>query len=421
MIRRWNRALIAVLLLADPARAQVAGEPEPTSTGWIWSSSMDALWIGNVAGGRRAGGVYNSWGSGAVEADLGALTSGAWTGAKAQASALWIRGGSVSGQYAGDALVASNIDGFDSIRLFEVWIEQAFAGERASLRVGAMAADEEFASNDWGGALSNAGFAWPAFAGANLPGAGPVGPTAGLGARLWVQPAEGWQAQIAVYDGDTVDDPEGSPITGQHGLHWQLDPAQGAFVIAEGTRSLGARPTTLRAGAWWHTAEFDDVRRDANGASAVVTGGDPLVHRGFHGAYASVGSRVWSKGEDGPNVGLWLRGGVAPANRSAVSWALDGGVQWTGAVPGRSDDVFALGVVHANVSADVIASVRDDRDANGAAVAALPDFERAIECTYRAKVHPRVTVGPDLQWIQHPGFSAARRDAWIVGLRIGIE
>lgn len=419
-----KRTLLTIALAwCAAATPAAAGEPVPApadAPAWNWSSSLDALWIGNVAGGRHTGGVYNSWGGAAIEADLGELANGSWRGATAQVSALWIRGGSVSSQYAGDALVASNIDGFDSIRLFEVWVEQRFARDRASLRVGAMAADEEFAGNEAGGALSNAGFAWPAFAGGNLPGAGPVGPTAGLGVRLAVEPAEGWRAQVGVYDGDTVDDPDGSPVLNQHGTHWQLDANQGAFVIAEATRSLPARSTTLRAGGWWHSATFEDVRRDASGESFAISGGDPREHRGTWGVYAGASSRLWSKGDDGPAVTGWLRAGFAPADRSDLAWAVDGGAEWSGPWPGRGEDVFAVGVVHAAKSADVIAAASDEQFVSGS-TAALPDFERVIECTYKAKVHPRVSVGPDLQWIQHPGFSSERRDAWVVGLRVGIE
>jgi carbohydrate-selective porin OprB len=77
--------------------------------------------------------------------------------------------------------------------------------------------------------------------------------------------------------------------------------------------------------------------------------------------------------------------------------------------------------VHADVSPDLVASVRDDRESNGASVASLPDFEQALELTYQARVHPRVVVGPDVQWVRHPGLSAVRADACVIGLRMVIE
>ncbi len=266
-----------VVLWALAASVANAGEPPAAAAAdatpaWTWSSALDARWMGNVAGGRRTGGVYNSLGAAGVAGDLDALTHGGWPGARFEASALWIRGGSVSGQFAGDALAASNIDGFDSIRLFEWHLEQAIAGERASLRAGALTADSEFLGDDAVAALSNSAFGWPATISANLPGGGPVWPTAALGARVHVSPAAAWDVRAGVYDGDTSDDPEGLPIKSQHGVHWELSPAQGAFAIAEVQHGGDDGATRLRAGAWLHTGEFEDVRRDDSGASWALSG-----------------------------------------------------------------------------------------------------------------------------------------------------
>lgn len=64
---------------------------------------------------------------------------------------------------------------------------------------------------------------------------------------------------------------------------------------------------------------------------------------------------------------------------------------------------------------------RDDRDVNGAPVPAISDYEMVLELTYQANWNNWWYVQPDLQLIIQPGGSAARSDAWVVGLRTGLR
>ena len=58
--------------------------------------------------------------------DLDAEKLGLWRGGLLHASSIYPHGSGVS-RYTGDLLTVSNIDAYDSWRLYELWIEQRFA------------------------------------------------------------------------------------------------------------------------------------------------------------------------------------------------------------------------------------------------------------------------------------------------------
>jgi porin len=51
----------------------------------------------------------------------------------------------------------------------------------------------------------------------------------------------------------------------------------------------------------------------------------------------------------------------------------------------------------------------------------VPDYEMALEATYRIALTPWWTFQPDFQYIFHPGGSTALEDAIMVGLRTTVS
>jgi porin len=112
-------------------------------------------------------------------------------------------------------------------------------------------------------------------------------------------------------------------------------------------------------------------------------------------------------------VEYFVRGGISPADRNTLGWAVDTGVAWTGPVPGRPQDVAALGLAHARFSRRFADGVRLADPA-----ATTPDFEQVIELSYTVALNENLTIQPDLQFIRHPGGSAAQRNALVFLLRL---
>lgn len=416
---RVNWAVGVLVLLAclggSPARAvEPAEAPALTS-----SASLTGLWIGNVAGGLGRGGMYNTLGVFSLDADVPRLVPG-WRGAHAYASVDWIRGRSATWEYVGDVLTVSNLDGFDSIRLYEAWLEQRVAG-RAALRAGVLAADGEFATTESGGWFGNGGFGWTAGIGANVVNGGPIYFAPALGVRAELAAAPGWWVRAGVWDGDSFDSPDGDPLVNEHGVHFDLSPGQGRFWIAELEHRWDAGddsedpPGVWKLGAWGHTADFADARFDAAGVPFATSGREPAVHHGIRGAYGLLEQRLWCEsGDRAQGLTAWGRIAVAPEDRSAFSRVSDAGLAWTGPWPGRDQDVLGFGMIDANVSPAVVLAAIDADGPGGP----LPDYERVFELAYRVRIGERWSVTPDVQWVRHPGASGAIPDAVVPSLRV---
>jgi porin len=87
-----------------------------------------------------------------------------------------------------------------------------------------------------------------------------------------------------------------------------------------------------------------------NSAGNVVSLADPaaagpLNHRGNWGVYALADQMVSHIGKDG-SVNVFLRGGVAPTDRNLISFYMDGGIGVKGALSGRPNDMFTLGIAY---------------------------------------------------------------------------
>jgi porin len=303
------------------------------------------------------------------------------------ASALWVEGHGPSDQFLNDDMGASNSEAYESLRLYEWW-GQATAGAW-SVRFGALLADTEFCGTTPGAALVNGAFGWPAFISANTLNAGPSYYAAALGARLaFTGETTSWK--LGVYDGDHFDAPDGSDRPNRHGTHYELNNDQGAFIISE----LNWAPTNsafrYQAGAWMHTADFEDK---------IDTG---TFHSGNYGSYAAVERTLAGKTGEKGNIEAHVRAGFAPEDRNDFGWTLDTGVAAIGLLPGRDADTLAVGFVHA------------DRASNTSSL----DYEQVYELSYTIVLNDHLSLQPDLQYIRHPGSDSTRDNALLFLLRL---
>lgn len=332
---------------------------------------------------------------------------------RAHVSALGLFGEGPTSRHVGDLLAVSNTEGHESARLYSTWLE-AESGAW-NIRTGLLIADEEFAGTESGGALFNSSFGWPAFISANTVNTGPAFFVAAFGVRVRATLSEQTSFQAGVYDGDTFDSPEGDATVNEHGLHNRLSREQGAFVIGELTHRF-TENTGVKAGAWLHTADFADVYRDAAGRSFTLAGTDPRNHAQNYGGYLALEHAAGAKAGEPGAIALHVRGGVAPADRNALSWVIDAGAVWLGPIPGRPQDQFALGFAHAHHSSDYCRAVREADPTSPD-----PDFEQVIELSYCIQLTEKVTLQPDLQFVRHPGGSRQHDDAVVLLVRARVQ
>ena len=398
--------------------------------------------FGVLSGGIERRASYQGLFEFSVDTDLDKLTG--WKGAKTHFTVYQIHN---SGRNVldnvGSIADPSYIDAVPTTRLITAWFEQSF-NERFALRVGQLAADDEFMlsptaggyvnGNDekFYGGLLNATFGWAGIFGFNMISGGPAVPLASPGARLKVS-ADNLTLLAAVFSGDPAGancsgDPErcnryGTTFSFAGGSLWM---GEVQYAINQDKDAKGL-PGVYKLGAWYATANFADQHYGLDPISNAVSLADPatagpLNHRGNWGIYAVADQMVLRFAKDG-SASFFLRASASPSDRNPISFYLDGGLGIKGALPGRANDMFTFGFAYSRISAEAAALDRDL--ALLSPLYPVRDQELAFEMTYAAQIAPWWIVQPDLQYIVHPGGhvpdpnnpNAAIGNAFIAGIR----
>ncbi|WP_334162802.1 carbohydrate porin [Phenylobacterium sp.] len=377
---------LAATAPAGAARAQAAS---------AWT--VDATYTADVTGAldgteSRAGRFLDNLDI-ILDGDLEAAAG--WRGAKLHLYLLNNSGGQPND-------LVGTLQGVDNIevsrqraRLYELWIEQSFAGGRASLLAGLYDLNSEFYATEASGLL----IAPPFGIGSEIAATGPNGPSifpsTSLALRLRGSGEGGRYAQLAVINADagTIGDP--------HGPDTRLD--NGALVIAEAGFGEGRR---LALGAWTYTEEQDDIREaQADGSPAQSAA---------RGAYLLAEHPLLDGGDESRSASAFLRIGASDGDTTDFRGGWQTGVLVERVFPGRPESAFSLGVEQGLLSSKGRANLRDAGiDAARA--------ESSLEITYSDRIHPRVTVQPDLQLIRHPGGDRGRDTAVVGALRVTVD
>lgn len=367
------------------------------------------------SGGAEQGTAFEGLVDIEVDTDLEKLVG--WRGATTHLRAFHIHnvGGKNAADYAGAISDPSNIDALATTRLFTAWFEQEF-GDVYSIRVGQLAADDEFFISDTAGGLINGTFGWGNNFAANLPSGGPAYPLAAPGLRAQIDVSDNFSVLAAVFSGDPAgrrcyrDDADADPqVCNRRGTTFSFSGGalwfgEAQYVVTPADAAAGFA-ASYKVGAWHHTGQFSDQRYGLNAAGARVSLADPAVdadtmHNGNWGLYGVADQMIW-RGE-ASSLSLFLRGGFSPANRNLVSWHVDGGFGFNGMLPGRDEDTLTFGIAHTHVSGDLADLDRDVGVFSGA-LYPVRSGETVIELSYSVRVAPWWEVRPDVQYIIRPG------------------
>jgi porin len=442
--------LLAFLSLVAPlgARAQEAGLWEREKLTGTWGGRRTALQekgvevglnyigesFGTLAGGIRRGTSYEGRLDFTLDTDLEKLIG--WTGGKTHVRAFQIHKASYNAaDLAGSIADPSNIDAFPTTRLFTAWFQQEF-GRTGSVRIGQLAADDEFLVSHTAGNLINGTFGWAAIMSANLPSGGPAYPLATPGVRVQVNPADNISILAAVFSGDPagkncLDDPQ---VCNRHGTTFSL--SGGAFWIAEAQYQINQDKNSkglaaaYKLGALYHSGSFADQRLGIDAAGQIVSLATmpdlPLTHRGNWGVYGVLDQMLWRGTHS--SVSVFLRGGGVPSDRNLVSWYVDGGIGIKGPLPGRADDTLTFGVAHSGIGKDAAELDRDTFTLNGSFYP-IRSGETVYELSYIWQLAPWWTLQPDLQYIVRPGGNVLHpgdpsrilKNAFLIAMRTTIS
>jgi porin len=319
-----------------------------------------------------------------VDADLEVL--GGWSGALLHVGALWARGDDPSDDI-GEFNALSNIVMPEGDRMFEVWLEKTFDGNRARFKFGMTTLDGDFQTSEYSGTFINSGFGIMPTISGNMPI--PTFPQAALGSVLQYSATESSYVQLGIYDGDAGNHERGTRI--------DLDSAQGVAIAFEIGSEVGSElKGAYKIGALYHTGEFTDIRD-----GSMVDGNSTF--------YVIVDQMLTANDNGDPKLAGFFRIGHSPEReRNSVSSYAELGMNLFMPFPGRENDLFGVAILYTDFSDDFI---------NDLASAGNPvnETESVLEIFYQAEVTSWLVVKPDVQFIKDPLTS---EDATVVGVRV---
>jgi porin len=396
------------------------------------------IW-GNTTGGIKRGTVYTGLLDFGANLDFEKMVG--WKGASFSTTWLWLSGRDASEDLTGNFLTVSNIAGFNTLRMLEMWFQQDFWQREdddslsgLSIRIGQLTADSEFVISDYASTFINGTFGWPAFAYTNIPNGGPGYPMGAPGVRLAITPVEWFTFQTAIYEGDVF-----AQDVNRHGFDWRLNQkfgylwmneAQARWNHADDATGL---PGQFKLGAWFHSADFaasfgNDTYWGDSGYYAIV---DQMLYR-EPGKPAPVTSKdgksaiapdgkACSKDFKQPvvlepsNQGLGWFGRISfdPQDRNFVGFYFDTGIVYTGLIPGRDNDAIGIALGYADLTNGAAQTMFDEG-------AREVGYEMVIEGTYDAQITPWLHVQPDIQYIIRPGGSGDLGNAFVLGGRVSV-
>jgi len=328
-----------------------------------------------------------------VEGDLEKLVG--WRGATVRGHLLNNSGGAPND-------LAGTLQGVDNIevarpraRLYQLWIQSRFAGDKGSVLAGLYDLNSEFYSTQASGLLLAPSFG----IGSEFASTGPNGPSifpsTALAVRAKIEGEKGAYVQAAALNAHagTVGDPDG-PST-------KFD--NGALLIAEAGFGDSWR---VAAGGWFYTERQQDVRNlDANG--------DPALSKA-RGGYLLAEYPLVDGGDAGRSMRAFARLGFSDGDTTPFNSGWQAGVLVERVFTSRPESAFSIGLQQGVLSSKQRANTLD-------AGVTPADAESGIEITYSDKVAPRVTLQPDLQVIRQAGGDRNARTVVVAALRLTIN
>jgi porin len=369
--------------------------------------------LGNPTGGRRQG--FSTGNNLGLDLNFDLEKLGGPKGGSFQLSLSERFGSSLSANDIGNVFSVQAVFGADTFRLVYVAYKQKLLDDRVEFRVGRIAAGDDFLVSPYNYVFVQNGFDGnPAAIFFNAPGMTPY-PNATWGALVTGRPTERTYMQGAWYNGDpSIRDNK------HHGLDWSMDGP--LFAIGEAGYQRNGLPGdqgligNYKAGGWYDDTQFTDF-------NTVALGHAPGVTRGICGFYGLFDQMLVRFGEPGSNRGFGVTGSVLISPDQSVSqmpFFYTAGFLVRGLSRSRAADGGGFGVVSGYFSNDLQISQLLARQTNP--TVGVQRHETALELTYGFRfLGGALILQADLQFIIRPGATGQIPDAFVGGLRTGIN
>ncbi len=314
----------------------------------------------------------------ALEADLGELFEFGKT--IFVVSAFAGQGGDFSASSVGDFGVVSNIYHANEFNLFNIYLHCEIGEGGSFIKLGQIAADEDFMGSETAGLFINSSFG-PFNTQSGNTGT-PIFPFAAPGMVFHYSLEESWHVILGVYAG-LADDGEGENF----GFNWRWGGSAGQAVFVESGVLYNKAGGALKVGGYFHSGEFENFA-------------DGGFSEGIGMIYGIVDHALGSR------VNAFFRGSRVLGGESVVvTSTIDGGITVSDTF--YEGDTLGIGLSHAVFGDDYI---RARRGGTGT--------ETILEFTYRLPINEHFVIQPDFQYLFDPHESG--RDGLLLGLRASI-
>ncbi|RPI32924.1 MAG: carbohydrate porin, partial [Hyphomicrobiaceae bacterium] len=356
---------------------------------------------GNPSGGRSQGATAPSSIEASLFFDLDKIVG--LKGGSVFTSFSYRWGNSLSAEYIGNVFSTQQIFGFQTYRLIDASYQQKLFDDRVELRLGRLAATDDFLVSAY-----NCGFMSNAFCGNPfgilLDAPGMTAYTGTWAALAKAKPTARSYVMAGVYNGDPT-----IRANAYHGVNFSMNGP--LFAIGEVGYQINGLPGdpqrlgNYKLGAWYDDARLTDFNSGAQS-------------RGSWGVYALFDQVLVPFGSPGSNRGFGVFGSVTVAPDSSVQPLpvfLTAGVSARGLFDARPRDAVGLAVGSGFFSKDLRRAQRDQQ-------LAVQHNETVLEVTYRFDfLKGAVFIQPDFQYIIQPGGTTQFNNAVVIGLQFGIN
>ncbi len=347
----------------------------------------------NVTGGESTGTVYTGLMTLQGNVDLQKLVG--WQGASVSTRWYWLSGQDISATNLGNNIfTVSNIAGFPTFRMNELWFQQNFLSNRISIRLGQLAADSQFGVSTYENVFLNGTFAWSPDLSTNIPNGGPAYPMGAPGVQLALTPWNWLTYQGAVFQGNVF-----AQNVNRHGFRWDLSPSNGYFSIHElifrTNQRAGANglPGEFKIGGWFDTAPDPDTSSTQPWNYGLYFIADQMLYRVPQPASVSViansAKQTAAPSLTDKGLGIFAYIGLAPRNSSVINFYVDSGLNYKGLIPTRDNDVLGVGFAYGHLN----------NNPQGNDGSSNPGYEMVLEATYQIVLTPWLSFQPDLQYV----------------------
>lgn len=281
----------------------------------------------------------------------------------------------------------SNIVAGDMLRVFEIYYANEFETKIGNIgfRIGQLAADEDFMGMDYSDVFLNSSFgAMPNIAPVQLFSQYNV---ATLGLVVYYTQGN-FDATFGVYNGNVGED-----ISSNNGFDYSNTFDTVAFWYQFGYNyKVGGLDGRVMFGGNYHSdpskANFDQIDT-----------------RNFYSFYVGIQQALINNADGEAAFGVYARFGFVPDSAASDNnFYADFGFNWFAPIPGRDDDVFAVGY----------SVMENERDAR----ADYAHYEGALEITYRCQLTPAIAIQPDLQIFTNTANESA---VYVAGARVEVN